>query len=100
VHPQRAGLQAEADQERRALGQSGIDAPGPSAPRAARGLARGPVVARGIEAVPRDVGLRVPAKPLGLAVELAERRHLRRELERKAPLDEAFLLRLIGAQEP
>src|SRR5215472_577718 len=100
VHPQRAGLEAEADQERGTLGQSGIDAPGTPTPRAARRLARRLLIARGIEAIPRDVGLGVPAKSLRLAVELAQRRHFRGELERKAPLDEALLLRLIGAQEP
>src|SRR5206468_2374728 len=83
--------------QRGALGQSWIDAPRAAAPRATRGLARGPGVARRIKAVPRDVGLGVPAQALGLAVELAERRHLRREREREAPLDEPLLLRLVRA---
>ena len=39
-------------------------------------------------------------KALGLAVHLAERRHLGRELEREAPLDEALLLLLVRAQQP
>jgi len=39
-------------------------------------------------------------KALGLAIQLAQRRHLRRELERKAPLDEALLPLLVRAQQP
>src|SRR5262249_26318782 len=89
----------EADQQRRALGQAGIDAPGASAPGATRGLTGRPVVASGIEAVPRDIGLGIPGKPLALAVELAERGNLGRELERKAALDEPLLLRLIRAEQ-
>src|SRR5262249_49533841 len=73
---------------------------GAPAPGAARRLARGLVVAGGIEAVPRDVGLRIPVQALALAVELAERRHFRGELKWKAPLDELLLLRLIGAEQP
>src|SRR5262249_9524345 len=99
VHPERAGFQAEANQERGALGQPGVDAPGPAAPRAACRLTYGLLVARRIETVPRDVGLRVPVKPFGLAVELAECGHLRSELEREAPLDESLLLRLIRAEQ-
>src|SRR5262249_48808679 len=82
------------------LAQSRIDAPRATAPGATRRLARLLDVARWIEAVPRDVGLGVPAEPLGLAVELAERGHLWRELQREAPLPEPLLLRLGGAQQP
>ena len=100
VHAQRTRFQAKADQQRRAFRQPGIDAPGAPAPRAAGGHARRRLVARRIETVPRDVGLWVPVQALALAVELAEHRHFRRELERKAPLDESLLLRLIRAQQP
>ena len=100
IHAERSGLQAEADQQRGALHQSGIDAPGAAAPRSARGLARRLGEARRIEAVPRDVGLRIPGQALGLAVQLAERRHLRRELQRETALDEPFLLRLVRTQQP
>jgi hypothetical protein len=37
---------------------------------------------------------------LALAVELAEHGHFRRELKRKPALDEALLLRLVGAEQP
>jgi hypothetical protein len=37
-------------------------------------------------------------EPFALAVELAEHRNFRRELERKPPLDEPILLRLIRAE--
>src|SRR5437867_3255046 len=100
VHAQRSGLQAEADQQRGALRQSGVDAPRAAAPCPARRLARRLGVAGGVEAIPCDVRLRIPVEALGLAVQLAERRHLRRELEREAPLDEPLLLRLVRAQQP
>src|SRR5262249_30912912 len=80
VHAERAGFQAKTNQQRRAFRQAGIDTPGAPAPGAARRLARGLVVAGGIEAVPRDVGLRIPVQALALAVELAERRPFRGDL--------------------
>ena len=80
VHAQRAGLQAEADQQRGALGQPGIDAPGAPAPRAAGRLAR-----RLCRSEPDRSGptrCRSPGSSASpcLAVELAEHRHFRREL--------------------
>jgi hypothetical protein len=100
VHAERSRLQAEADQQRGALGQAGIDAPGPPAPGPARRLERRLGVAGGVEPVPRDVRFGIPVQPLGLAVQLAERRHLGRKLKREPTLDEPLLLRLVGAQQP
>jgi hypothetical protein len=100
VHAERSGLEAEADQQRGALGQTGIDAPGPTAPRPTGRFARRSLVAGGIEAVPRDVRLGIPVQPLALAVQLAEHGHFRGELQWKASLDESLLLRLICAQQP
>jgi hypothetical protein len=57
------------------------------------------LVCRGIEAIPRDVCLGVPAKALGLAVELPDRGHLRLEPKREAPLHEALLLGLKSPQQ-
>jgi hypothetical protein len=100
VHPERPGLEAEADEQRRALRQPRIDTPRSAAPRPARRLARRRVVAGRVEAIPGDVGLGVPVQALGLAVQFAERGHLRHELEWEASLDEPLLLRLVRAQQP
>src|SRR5262249_11311976 len=89
----------EPDQQRGAFGEPRINTPRATAPRAARRLTYLLRVARGVEAIPRDVGLGIPAKALGLAVELAQRGYLGRELQREPPLDEALLLRLVGAQQ-
>src|SRR5262249_40323991 len=72
-------------------------APAPGEPRR---LPRRGRVALGLEPAPRDVPLGIPAETLGLGVELADGRHLGHERERKAPLGEAALLRLIRAKQP
>src|SRR5262249_34328935 len=76
-----------------------VYAPGTAAPRAPGRLERSLGVVRDVETIPRYVGLGIPVEGLGLTVELAERRHLRRELQREPALDKPLLLRLVRAQK-
>ncbi len=100
VHARRSGLEAKSKQERRALTEPRVHAPGATAPHEPRRLAHRRLVGRGIEAGPRDILGRVPAKALRLTVQLADGRALGLEVQREAPLHEALLLGLIASQQP
>src|SRR4029453_12322372 len=100
VHARRAGLETESKEERRAFAEPWVHTPGATAPQEPRRLPNRRLEDHGIEASPRDILRRVPAKALRLTVQLADGRALGLEVQRKAPLDEALLLGLVAPQQP
>src|SRR6266536_2991486 len=99
VHARGTGLETEPKEERGALTEPRVNAPRATAPHEPRRLADRRLVGHGIEAGPRDILRRVPAKTLRLAVQLADGRALRLEVQREAALHEALLLGLIASQQ-
>jgi hypothetical protein len=83
VHARRSGLEAESQEERGAFTEPRVDAPGATAPHEPRRLPNRRLEDHGIEAGPRDILRRVPAKALRLTVQLADGRALRLEVQRK-----------------
>src|SRR4029453_4789098 len=70
VHARRSGLETEPREERCACPEPWVPAPGATAPHEPRRLPDRRLEDHGIEASPRDIFRRVPAKALRLTVQL------------------------------